>query len=402
MELIGFQLNRATEGALRSMSPSLLNRVVLMDARLRRAGCCLFLHSPQEIRPDRPTVPGYLLQNGSLRPFEAAVPSTNGNWTHRTRRLIEAGMGYARFRTWAAEHDVGIYVPHAFSELLANKLETYKLVRAYHPTLHPHCEAWSGGARQLEFFIETGRLTFIKPRSGNKGNRIVALHRGERGLRATRYDRGTRRTVRATSLKEVMDFVSGACRGSGAYVIQHGIETMRRDGSTFDVRVTMLNDGRSWDWLHEARISPPGSDVSNVGQGGDIDVTEALLLETMSAEASTDLLRQVRNESFGLAMHLERLHPGDINEVALDFAVDREGRLRLLEINTKPGLAGIGSEVPVHERRPEQEALFERWVYPHTRQLADFLLRKAERRRAEGRPGAEMTGGVAARPAPGP
>ena len=33
-----------------------------------------------------------------------------------------------------------IYVPHAFSELLGNKLETYKLVQGFHETLHPHCE----------------------------------------------------------------------------------------------------------------------------------------------------------------------------------------------------------------------------------------------------------------------
>lgn len=382
MELIGFQLNAATESELRRpLSPSLLNRVALMDARLRPAGYRLFLHSPRAIRPDRPNLPGFLFEDGSFRAFEAPVPAVNGNWTHRTRRLLERGMGYAPFLRWAAEHGIGIYVPHAFSELLANKLETYKLVRAYHPTLHPHCEAWAGGIRQLEYFVETGRVTFIKPRNGNKGNRIVAIRRGERGLRVTRYDRGRRRRIQVDKVKEVAEFLASVTRRKGKYVIQHGVETIRRDGSTFDVRVTMINDGRSWEWLHEARVSPPGSDVSNVGQGGDIAITEAILLETVGAEASTELLRQLRNESFGLAMHLERLHPGDVHELAFDFAVDAGGRLRLLEINTKPGLAGIGSNVALDERRPEQEPLFERWVYPHARNLADFLLRKAERTR---------------------
>ena len=387
VELIGFHLNRLRpDGSTkrrrrRPLSPSLLNRVTLIDARLRLAGYRLFLHSPRDIRADRPVVPGYLFEDGAFRPIEAGVPAVNGNWTHRTRRLLDKGMGYATFRHWAAESGIGIYVPHAFSELLANKLETYKLVRAYHTTLHPHCEAWAGSARQLEHFIETGPLTFIKPRNGNKGERIIAIHRGERGLRATRYDHGTQQRIQTGSIEALMAFIGGGRGGNGNYVIQHGVETARCDGSTFDVRVTMINDGRSWDWLHEARVSPPGSDVSNVSQGGDIAATEALLLETMSAESSGELLRQIRNESFGLAMHLERLHPGEIPEVAFDFAVDREGRLRLLEINTKPGLAGIGSNVGLREKRPEQEALFERWVYPHARSLADFLSSKAERRR---------------------
>jgi hypothetical protein len=99
----------------------------------------------------------------------------------------------------------------------------------------------------------------------------------------------------------------------------------------------------------------------------------------MGSEGAEHMLYELKNESFGLAAYLERLHPGDILEVAFDFVVDREGRLRLLEINTKPGLAGIGADVSIHHKRPEHEPLFERWVYPHTRHLARFLARKVER-----------------------
>jgi hypothetical protein len=228
--------------------------------------------------------------------------------------------------------------------------------------------------------VETDRLTFIKPRNGNKGNRILTIKRDDRGLRLTYYDHGRRRERRVSALGEVLEIVSRITRGNRKYVIQHGVETMRHGASTFDIRVTMLHDGESWHCLHEARISPPGSDVSNVSQGGDIAITEALLFETVGAEASSELLRELLDESVGLAVHLEQLHPGDINEVAFDFAVDREGRLRLLEVNTKPGLAGIGSNVPFYAVRPEQQALFARWAIPHVARLADFLVRKAEAR----------------------
>jgi hypothetical protein len=350
-----------------------------MDARMRREGYRLFLHSPNAIRPDRPCVPGFLFECGAFRAIEASMPAVNGNWTHRTRRLLESGMGYAPFLEWAEQHDIGIYVPYVFSELLADKLETYKLVHAYHETLHPCCEAWSGRVRQLEYFVEMNPLTFVKPRNGNKGNRIVAIHREDRGLRLVLYDEGRRRRVQAASLKEVLVFLHDFTRGPRKYVIQHGIETVRHAGSTFDIRVTMVNDGEAWQCLHEARIAPRGSDVSNVRQGGDIAVTEALLFEAVGSEVSTDILDELRNESFGLVAHLERLHPGDVHEVAFDFAVDPQGSLRLLEINTKPGLAGIGSNVSVYDLRPEDERMFEGWARPHVNALADFLIRRARR-----------------------
>ena len=153
---------------------------------------------------------------------------------------------------------------------------------------------------------------------------------------------------------------------------------MRHDGSTFDIRVTMLNDGRDWHWLHEGRLSPSGSDVSNISQGGEIVPTENLLFDLLGAELSTETLYELRNESYGLAAYLECLHPGEILELAFDFALDQEGGLHLLEVNTKPGLAGIGSNISVFDKKPEDEPFFERWVYPHIDHLARFLIRKAD------------------------
>jgi len=382
MKLVGYQYNRSPfDTRTRRLSPSLINRLALIDKLLRERGMRFFLYSPHRIDPATGTVSGSIAENGSLAPMEAPIPAVNGNWTYQTRKLLERGMGYTEFVRWVEERRIGIFVPHAFSELMANKLETYKLVRAFHETLHPHCEAYTGSARQLERFVETSPLCFLKPRTGSKGERIITLRRGEIGLSVTSYRTGAREDRTVASLREASKLVrelmtSHALTNRNRYVIQQGVETMRHDGSTFDIRVTMLNDGDRWHWLHEARRSREGSDVSNVKQGGRTVITEELLFDLLGSEGTQQILYELRNESFGLAAYLERLHPGDILEVAFDFVIDLEGRLRLLEINTKPGLAGIGADVSVHEKRPEHEPLFERWVYPHTRHLAHFLMRK--------------------------
>jgi hypothetical protein len=119
------------------------------------------------------------------------------------------------------------------------------------------------------------------------------------------------------------------------------------------------------------------SEISNISQGGTSVVTEDLLFDLLGYDGARNMLHELEGESFGLAAFLERLHPGDIMEVAFDFVIDREGRLRLIEINTKPGLAGIGFLCTVFEMRPAQRPLFERWVHPHTTGLARFLQKKS-------------------------
>ena len=133
---------------------------------------------------------------------------------------------------------------------------------------------------------------------------------------------------------------------------------MRHRRSTFDIRVTMLHDGRAWHWLHEARLSPEGSDVSNVWQGGQILVTEDLLLELVGSEEQQQILYELKSESFGLAAYLERLHPGDILEVAFDFS-DRPGRRGYAFWRSTPSRDWpvIGSDISVFDKRPEREPL---------------------------------------------
>ena len=380
LRYIGVHSNCSAKGDPgRELSPSVVNRFALIDAGLREAGYRGILYSPGDLRPDKRFVAGFELEDGKWIPVRAPIPAVNGNWTNRTRRLLDKGMGYQEFGSWAQENQIGVFVPHAFAELMGNKLETYKLVRGYHEDLHPLCEPYLQSKKQLEHFTETGTLSFIKPRTGSKGNRIVTVRRDESGLVATRYRKGKQRRMRG-SLQEIIDFVAAANGPDRKCVIQHGVDTMRHGRSTFDVRVTMVHDGHSWHWLHEARISPPDSDISNVSQGGTIAVTEDLLYEVLGADRAQDMLRLLESESFGLAAYLERLHPGEIMELAFDFAIDREWNLRLLEVNTKPGMAGIGSEVTVFEKRPEQESMFERWVYPQADRLARFFLAKAAER----------------------
>jgi hypothetical protein len=364
------------------LSASLLNRVALIDAALRDAGMQVFFYSPKHISETARMLPGYVLDEHEFVPTTSEIPLVNGNFTYRTRRLLEKGMGYRRFVDWAEQRGIGIYVPYAFSELVHDKYETYKLVRAHHETLHPYCEPYRRSTRQLERFVESSPSTFIKPRAGSKGNRITTLKRDRNGLSVTFYDAGRQRRFAAKTIAQASELVGRLTRGEKRYVVEYGIDTLPYGDCVFDIRVVMVYDGSAWAWFHEARLSPRGSDVSNVSQGGSSIVTEELLHAVLGAEAAPQKLRELQSEAFALAVYLDKLHPGDLMEVAFDFVLDHEARLHLVEINTKPGLLHVGFSRKVFDSLPDDEPLFERWVYPHTSALARFLRSKMQLRGA--------------------
>lgn len=357
------------------LSPSLINRAFLIDELLAPSGIRLFLYSPRDVTSTR-VVPGYRVERHDLVPVRQSVPRINANWTYGTRRLIDEGMGYRRFKRWTRENKIGIYVPYEFSELVSNKRKAYEVVREHDESLHPHTEDFAGSSVQIDSFLERSEVAFIKPRAGNRGNRIFVLRQAGDGFSLKYYDSGEQRLLAPISLDAALGVVEVAA-GQKRYVIQQGVESLRYEGAVFDVRVVMVHDGSGWHSILETRLAPCESDLSNVFQGGSIQVTEELFSRMFGDEEGRRLAQRIRKASHGVAEHFESLYPSDLMELGFDFVLDRDRNLHLVEVNAKPGVAGFGSETKVFEWKVEDEAHYERWVRPHVRHLAGFLRAKA-------------------------
>ncbi len=377
VKFIGLLCNPSTHGNPKEeLSPSLINRAFLIDRLLRPSGIAFFLYSPHDVS-SLAEVPGYTIDGDDLVAASKAIPRVNANWTYGTRRLINQGMGYNKFKRWAQENQIEIYVPYGFSELVSNKRKAYEIVREYDVALHPHTEDYVGSLAQIESFLDRADVVFIKPRSGNRGNNIFVLRRASGGFSLKYYDQGNQRLFSRLTLEAAVGVVHVAA-GPKSYIIQEGIEPQRFEGSVFDIRVVMVNDGSQWHSILETRLAPQNSDLSNVFQGGSIRVTEAILLELFGDEAARGLDTEIRRVSDGIARHLDPLYPGKLMEIGFDFLLDRERQLHLIEVNAKPGVAGFGSETKLFEWKPEDEPHYQRWVHPHVTHVAAFLKAKVE------------------------
>jgi hypothetical protein len=377
MRLCGLLCNCiAAEDPREQLSPSLINRAFLIDELLAPADIRVFLFSPKDVARED-DVPGYVLEDGIPVPVRRRMPRVNANWTYATRKLLRQGMGYRRFKEWARRRGIGIYVPYEFAELVSNKRKAYEAVRAWDESLHPHTEDFTGDPEQIASIMGRAGLVFIKPRAGHKGNRIFVVRRSGGGYSLRYYDSRARRSFPCLTLDAILTLV-GAATDREHYVVQEGVESLRHEGAVFDVRVVMVHDGSAWQSILESRLAPPDSDVSNVFQGGSIRVTRELLEATLGEAEGRALEERIRRVSHDLAIHLESRHPGGLPELGLDFVIDPARGLHLVEVNAKPGVAGVGSERRLFDWTPEEEALHEMWTRPHTRHLAGFLRRKVE------------------------
>ena len=358
------------------LSPSLVNRAFLIDRLLRPDGSALFLYSPSDVIVGR-NVPGYVIDGDNVRASEMPVPRVNANWTYGTRKLINRGMGYRNFKRWVRDEHIHVYVPYAFSELVSNKRKAYEAVSEFDAKLHPRTEDYLGSAPQTRSFLEASNLVFIKPRSGNRGNEIFVLERKGEEIALRYYEQGDKRVMSPLTLEAAMAVIEVAA-GEKAYVIQEGVESMRYRDAVFDIRVCMVNDGNDWHSILETRLAPKNSDLSNVFQGGSIEVTEDLFDEIFDREKAKNLEAQIREVSHGLARHFDGLYPGDLMELGFDFVLDADAAVHLVEVNAKPGIAGFGSEEKLFDWKAADDAYYQKWVIPHVTHLASFFRCKAE------------------------
>ena len=358
------------------LSPSVVNRAYILDELLSPADIRVFLYCPKDVTAGG-EVPGFVLGQDAPAALRQPVPRVNANCSYSTRRLLRQGMRYQPFKKWMQERKNDVYVPYEFSELVSNKLKASDMVRAWNPAVHPLTEEFDGSREQLESYLGRSGVVFLKPRAGHKGNRIFVLRRQARGHALNYYDSGQIRCFTGVSLDTIVALVDAAT-GRDRYIVQEGIESLRCQDAVFDVRVVMVHDGQSWQSIFETRLAPRGSDLSNVYQGGSIQVPRDVLESAVGESESRAIEERLHAISHGLAKHFESDFPDALPEIGFDFVIDHERRPHVVEVNAKPGIAGIASERKLFDWTEEERALHEMWTYPHTRRLASFLRRKVE------------------------
>jgi glutathione synthase/RimK-type ligase-like ATP-grasp enzyme len=222
----------------------------------------------------------------------------------------------------------------------------------------------------LRRLLKQSPVVYIKPANGTGGRGILRIERvkDRRGVYDIQGRRQDRRIImpRKVSSSRLDSIVRQWCIGR-RFLVQQGIPLRLPGGRFHDYRMLVQKNGQGiWEMTGMAgRVGAARSVTSNLHGGGHAVRAEVLLKEWLGSEDKTNKVMKTA-ERLGLdaAAFLENSF-GALCELALDFAIDREGRIYVLEVNPKPARevfarSGDGNTYRKALVRPLEYAL---WLY---------------------------------------
>jgi hypothetical protein len=183
--------------------------------------------------------------------------------------------------------------------------------------------------RTLAHFLAKYGMVYVKPNVGGRGEGVTRAWRAADGRILYVVEKGSPAVCR--SADELWDRL-GLAEGR-RHVVQQGLDLAEYHGRKYDLRVMMVRDvRRRWQYCGMlAKTAGPGSIVTNIARGkGEVVPALEALAGSHGARAP-----RIAAEILRLARRCNRMFDRIRYEwqMGYDFAVDRDGKVWLIEAN---------------------------------------------------------------------
>lgn len=203
----------------------------------------------------------------------------------------------------------------------------------------PETVRWRTPADLLRWLDDKGKI-IAKPDRGTQGKGIVVIHRlPSGGYEAAGRNNSNRSFNRSLPTdKALISWMQTFLDRS--YLLQSHLDLECSSGEVFDIRSLMQKNGKGvWTETGMAvRKGSAGSVTSNLHGGGSAEPVATFLEQEFGEDRSSNLMNSLKTLSMLIARILEN-HFGRLAELGIDFGVDRQGKLWIIEVNSKPGRA---------------------------------------------------------------
>jgi len=125
-----------------------------------------------------------------------------------------------------------------------------------------------------------------------------------------------------------------------AYVVQKYINTRTKDNQPFDIRVHLMRGYRNkWEFVVILpRVGIEFEKITPMKRGGYVGIWEGFIKRNYGEESYTNINKEMKKISLDFTKKFEKLFQTEISEVGIDFAIDENGQIYLLEMNLRrPG-----------------------------------------------------------------
>ncbi len=330
-----------------------------LAAEAAKLGLALLVFGPGDVEEQTGTLTGFKLLDGTWVKTAAPIPAIvyDRRFSSGMKARIAAGRAVQALRAHGASMLGGT---------LPGKLEVYSALNRDPALRHllPATYRFSGHGQLESLLAAHPDGFFLKPSSGMQGRGTLAISRADDGWvvtgRSMRNGPYRRRLASISRIEAAVERMAGW----RTYVVQPLLRLHLAGGEPFDVRALVQKDG-SGRWRYTgaaARIGRAGTATSNLHGGGSASQIAPFLREHFADSAAERLQRDIRDLSLRVAERLEQSF-GRLVELGIDYGIEPDGRLWLIEANAKPGrsvFGGSGTELTriLAVRRPLQYARY--------------------------------------------
>ncbi|WP_049867859.1 YheC/YheD family endospore coat-associated protein [Paenibacillus sp. D9] len=306
-----------------------------LSSRAEELGVDLYVFTPGSLDPDSGILTGYVRESSGWSEKEVPWPAVIYD---RCGPLVSGRI--RPYRDTLSR--LAALQPHVvLNGWLPGKSAQYDALRrsgAELAELVPPSRPLAGRQALCETAESFGSL-FLKPDGGMQGRGVISAAPAAEGGWLVRGRDGGSRPFR--SLQPDLDAAAALiCRLAGRtrYVVQPCLPLCDRQGRPFDIRALVQKDGRGeWRLTGTAmRRGRPGGVASNLHGGGEAIPARDGLSMQLGLAAADRVSARIDRLALAAAEAAESSF-GRFAELGLDFGVEPDGRLWLLEMNSRPG-----------------------------------------------------------------
>ncbi|MBB3108416.1 glutathione synthase/RimK-type ligase-like ATP-grasp enzyme [Paenibacillus phyllosphaerae] len=184
----------------------------------------------------------------------------------------------------------------------------------------------------LRSMLSSHGMVVVKPVKGAGGHGVIKVTReGAAGYTYTYYSM----TKRFDNFEAMFRSLDRKRKGR-RYLIQKGIRLATIGGRPIDYRVKYVKEDGVWRIRAiVGRLAKPGLFVTNLCRGGELLSGSEGIRRSLSPGKVASKKREMRVLTHIATGILESRFPG-IGQLGFDFGIDRNGKLWIFEVNTRP------------------------------------------------------------------
>ncbi len=298
-----------------------------------KAKCSIYFFSPGNVNWKSKTINGYVLE---------------GSRQWQARRLpfpdicYDRGTGFGDGERTAVEELRSRFkkLPgiQFINSCKLKKWQVHQKLIGYRPVDKFLPETtFSHGIDSIKEAAEKYGFLFLKSSGGSGGKGVFALEKRNHRFCFRYYHKGTHLKRYGANLDGLLTEMKTIGLKPDRVILQQGIRLVKYTNRPMDLRILMVKDKDGiWNAVYnQARVAQKGAVITNTSLGGEVmnysDIYPALKKRYPGIPSDN----KIKDICMVIARYIEKEF-GSFGEIGIDIAVDKTGKVWLLEANSKP------------------------------------------------------------------